>query len=351
MYGKEHVVQIEETTDFKALQGNGVQAMMHGKCIVGGSKKYMETKTSLKDASSVYNQVTQEGKTPLFFMEDDVYLGMITVADPIKKDSQEAIRQLENMGIEVVMITGDNEATANAIAHQAGVQKVYASVLPSQKEAVIQKLKKRGKTAMVGDGINDAPALVRADIGVAIGAGTDVAIDSADIVLMNSKLSDVVSMIRLSKGTLRNIHENLFWAFAYNALLIPMAAGLYPSIQMNPMWGAAAMSLSSFTVCMNALRLNMLNIHDSKKDRPIRHKAKQESEGEKEMKKTMKIEGMMCSHCEASVKKALEAIDGVESAEVSHEAGTAIVTMSKEVSNDVLKNAVEAKDYNVTGIE
>lgn len=350
-YGKEHAVQIEETTDFKALQGNGVQAMMHGKCIVGGSKKYMETKTSLKDVSSVYNQVTQEGKTPLFFMEDDVYLGMITVADPIKKDSQEAIRQLENMGIEVVMITGDNEATANAIAHQAGVQKVYASVLPSQKEAVIQKLKKRGKTAMVGDGINDAPALVRADIGVAIGAGTDVAIDSADIVLMNSKLSDVVSMIRLSKGTLRNIHENLFWAFAYNALLIPMAAGLYPSIQMNPMWGAAAMSLSSFTVCMNALRLNMLNIHDSKKDRPIRHKAKQESEGEKEMKKTMKIEGMMCSHCEASVKKALEAIDGVESAEVSHEAGTAIVTMSKEVSNDVLKNAVEAKDYNVTGIE
>lgn len=351
MYGKEHAVQIEETTDFKALQGNGVQAMMHGKCIVGGSKKYMETKTSLKDVTSVYNQVTQEGKTPLFFMEDDVYLGMITVADPIKKDSQEAIRQLENMGIEVVMITGDNEATANAIAHQAGVQKVYASVLPSQKEAVIQKLKKRGKTAMVGDGINDAPALVRADIGVAIGAGTDVAIDSADIVLMNSKLSDVVSMIRLSKGTLRNIHENLFWAFAYNALLIPMAAGLYPSIQMNPMWGAAAMSLSSFTVCMNALRLNMLNIHDSKKDRPIRHKAKQESEGEKEMKKTMKIEGMMCSHCEASVKKALEAIDGVESAEVSHEAGTAIVTMSKEVSNDVLKNAVEAKDYNVTGIE
>lgn len=350
-YGKEHAVQIEETTDFKALQGNGVQAMMHGKCIVGGSKKYMETKTSLKDVSSVYNQVTQEGKTPLFFMEDDVYLGMITVADPIKKDSREAIQQLENMGIEVVMITGDNEATANAIAHQAGVHKVYASVLPSQKEAVIQKLKKRGKVAMVGDGINDAPALVRADIGVAIGAGTDVAIDSADIVLMNSKLSDVVSMIRLSKGTLRNIHENLFWAFAYNALLIPMAAGLYPSIQMNPMWGAAAMSLSSFTVCMNALRLNMLNIHDSKKDRPIRHKAKQESEGEKEMKKTMKIEGMMCSHCEASVKKALEAIDGVESAEVSHEAGTAIVTMSKEVSNDVLKNAVEAKDYNVTGIE
>lgn len=351
MYGKEHGIQIEETADFKALQGNGVQAMMHGKCIVGGSKKYIETKTSLKDASSMYNQVTQEGKTPLFFMEDDVYLGMITVADPIKKDSREAIQQLENMGIEVVMITGDNEATANAIAHQAGVHKVYASVLPSQKEAVIQKLKKRGKVAMVGDGINDAPALVRADIGVAIGAGTDVAIDSADIVLMNSKLSDVVSMIRLSKGTLRNIHENLFWAFAYNALLIPMAAGLYPSIQMNPMWGAAAMSLSSFTVCMNALRLNMLNIHDSKKDRPIRHKAKQESEGEKEMKKTMKIEGMMCSHCEASVKKALEAIDGVESAEVSHEAGTAIVTMSKEVSNDVLKSAVEAKDYNVTGIE
>lgn len=350
-YGKEHGIQIEETADFKALQGNGVQAIMHGKCIVGGSKKYMETKTNLKDASSVYNQVTQEGKTPLFFMEDDVYLGMITVADPIKKDSREAIQQLENMGIEVVMITGDNEATANAISHQAGVHKVYASVLPSQKEAVIQKLKKRGKVAMVGDGINDAPALVRADIGVAIGAGTDVAIDSADIVLMNSKLSDVVSMIRLSKGTLRNIHENLFWAFAYNALLIPMAAGLYPSIQMNPMWGAAAMSLSSFTVCMNALRLNMLNIHDSKKDRLIRHKAKQESEGEKEMKKTMKIEGMMCSHCEASVKKALEAIDGVESAEVSHEAGTAIVTMSKEVSNDVLKSAVEAKDYNVTGIE
>lgn len=350
-YGKEHGIQIEETADFKALQGNGVQAIMHGKCIVGGSKKYMETKTNLKDASSVYNQVTQEGKTPLFFMEDDVYLGMITVADPIKKDSREAIQQLENMGIEVVMITGDNEATANAISHQAGVHKVYASVLPSQKEAVIQKLKKRGKVAMVGDGINDAPALVRADIGVAIGAGTDVAIDSADIVLMNSKLSDVVSMIRLSKGTLRNIHENLFWAFAYNALLIPMAAGLYPSIQMNPMWGAAAMSLSSFTVCMNALRLNMLNIHDSKKDRPIRHKAKQESEGEKEMKKTMKIEGMMCSHCEASVKKALEAIDGVESAEVSHEAGTAIVTMSKEVSNDVLKSAVEAKDYNVAGIE
>ena len=341
-----------EVEQFQALPGNGLTAFLNGAAMLGGSFRFISgqipVSAKMKERSE---QLSEEGKTPLFFARDGALCGIIAVADTITEDSPQAIAEMRNMGIHVVMLTGDNERTAKAIGAKAGVDEVIAGVLPDGKESVIRKLQQKGKVIMVGDGINDAPALTSADIGIAIGAGADVAIDAADVVLMKSRLSDVPAAIRLSRATLRNIHENLFWAFAYNALLIPMAAGLYPSIQMNPMWGAAAMSLSSFTVCMNALRLNMLNIHDSKKDRPIRHKAKQESEGEKEMKKTMKIEGMMCSHCEASVKKALEAIDGVESAEVSHEAGTAIVTMSKEVSNDVLKSAVEAKDYNVTGIE
>ncbi len=351
-YGKKNNISLFDTEDFEALSGNGVKATIHGSLIYGGSKKFISTLVDVNALKTQADAMSGDGKTPLFFAKDQQCIGMIAVADTIKQDSPLAIQQLQNMGIEVVMLTGDNEKTANAIGKQAGVDKVIAGVLPNQKEAVVQKLQKRGKVAMVGDGINDAPALTRADIGIAIGNGTDVAIDSADIVLMNSKLLDVPAAIRLSKKTLKNIHENLFWAFAYNIVLIPMAAGLYPGISINPMWGAAAMSLSSFTVCMNALRLNLFQIHDASKDKPLKKQALKEEniEGEINMKETVKIEGMMCSHCEASVKKALEGIDGVESAEVSHESGTAVLTLTHEVDDSIIKKAIEDKDYTFVSI-
>lgn len=350
--GNEKHISLFETEDFEALSGNGVKAKIDGSLIYGGSKKYISTITNIDSLKKQADALSDTGKTPLFFVKDNQFIGMIAVADVIKQDSALAIQQLQHMGIEVVMLTGDNEKTANAIGKQAGVDKVIAGVLPNQKEAVVQRLQKRGKVAMVGDGINDAPALTRADIGIAIGNGTDVAIDSADIVLMNSRLLDVAASIRLSKATLKNIYENLFWAFAYNIVLIPMAAGLYPGISINPMWGAAAMSLSSFTVCMNALRLNLFKIHDASKDKSLKKQALKEEniEGEINMKETVKIEGMMCTHCEASVKKALEAIDGVESAEVSHESGTAVLTLSHDVDDSVIKQAIEDKDYTFISI-
>jgi P-type Cu2+ transporter len=352
-YGEDNHITLKETDNFEVLSGNGIKAMINSEWIYGGSKKFISSLIDINFFNKQSDKLSEEGKTPLFFMKGQQLIGMIAVADIIKQDSASAIKQLQNTGIEVVMLTGDNEKTANAIGKQAGVDKVIAGVLPNEKEAVVQKLQKRGKVAMVGDGINDAPALTRADIGIAIGNGTDVAIDSADIVLMNSRLTDVPSAIRLSKATLKNIYENLFWAFAYNIILIPMAAGLYPNISINPMWGAAAMSLSSFTVCMNALRLNLFKIHDSSKDRPLKKKAlkEEEIEGETNMKETVKIEGMMCTHCEASVKKALEGIDGVESAEVSHESGTAVLTLTKDVEDSLIQKTIEDKDYTFVGIE
>ncbi len=337
----------EDVEDFEILPGHGLRGLIHGKEILGGSIKMMEKhipEEMMKQASDK----AMEGKTPLFFSYDDTYLGMICVADTMKEDSPQAIKEMQNMGIQVVMLTGDNKKTADAIGSKAGVDEVIAGVLPDGKESVIKDLQKHGKVAMVGDGINDAPALTRADIGIAIGAGTDIAIDAADVVLMNSKLTDVTAAIRLSRATLRNIHENLFWAFFYNAICIPVAAGVFIHLtgwQMSPMLGAAAMSLSSFFVCMNALRLNTFSMHDASKD--IKRKKKEK----KTMEKTLEITGMMCGHCEMAVKKALEAVDGVVSADVSHEKGTAVVTLSKEVSNDVLKKAVEDKDYTVTSIK
>ncbi len=350
--GNEKHISLFETEDFEALSGNGVKAKIDGSLIYGGSKKYISTITNIDSLKKQADALSEAGKTPLFFVKDNQFIGMIAVADVIKQDSALAIQQLQHMGIEVVMLTGDNEKTANAIGKQAGVDQVIAGVLPNQKEAVVQRLQKCGKVAMVGDGINDAPALTRADIGIAIGNGTDVAIDSADIVLMNSRLLDVAASIRLSKATLKNIYENLFWAFAYNIVLIPMAAGLYLGISINPMWGAAAMSLSSFTVCMNALRLNLFKIHDASKDKPLKKQAliEENIKGEINMKETVKIEGMMCTHCEASVKKALEAIDGVESAEVSHESGTAVLTLSHDVDDSVIQKAIEDKDYTFISI-
>ena len=296
-------------------------------------------------------ELAGEGKTPLFFSRENELVGIIAVADVIKEDSPQAVRELQNMGIQVVMLTGDNERTAKAIGRQAGVDQVIAGVLPDGKESVIRSLKEKGKVAMVGDGINDAPALTRADIGIAIGAGTDVAIDAADVVLMKSRLSDVPAAIRLSRSTLKNIHENLFWAFFYNTIGIPLAAGLFIPIfgwKLNPMFGAAAMSLSSFCVVTNALRLNLFNLHDAGKDRKIKGKQKKEK---KTMTKTMKIEGMMCGHCEARVKKVLEALPEVSEAAVSHEAGTAVVTLAAEVSDEVLKKTVEDQDYKVISIQ
>lgn len=337
----------EEVKDFKILPGHGLRGLIHDKEVLGGSIKMME-KHIPDDVEIQAKNMAKEGKTPLFFSYDDYYLGMICVADTMKEDSPQAIKEMQNMGIQVVMLTGDNQETAQAIGSKAGVDEVIAGVLPDGKESVIRNLQKQGKVAMVGDGINDAPALTRADIGIAIGAGTDIAIDAADIVLMNSKLTDVTAAIRLSRATLRNIHENLFWAFFYNAICIPVAAGVFITLtgwQMNPMLGAAAMSLSSFFVCMNALRLNTFSMHDASKD--IKRKKKEK----KTMEKTLEITGMMCGHCEMAVKKALEAVDGVESADVSHEKGTAVVTLSKEVSNDVLKKTVEDKDYTVTSIK
>ena len=352
-YAQEKQMTALEVEDFAALPGNGLSAKKDGKILYGGSMKFIKTVSKVPEAlEKQAAALAEQGKTPLFFSEGDTLAGVIAVADTIKADSPQAIRELQNMGIHVVMLTGDNERTAKAIGQQAGVDEVIAGVLPDGKEAVIRKLQKRGKVAMVGDGINDAPALTRANIGIAIGAGADVAIDAADVVLMQSRLSDVPAAVRLSRATLRNIHENLFWAFCYNTIGIPIAAGiLIPwGITMNPMLGAAAMSLSSFCVVTNALRLNLFKLHDASHDKKIKQKEEIVKETP-EMTKTMKIEGMMCGHCEARVKKTLEAIEGVEAAEVSHTAGTAVVTLTAEVANDVLKDAVEAQDYKVLSVD
>lgn len=338
-----------DTTDFKSLTGNGVSATINGKTVVGGSVKHISSITNIDEkVIKQADDLATKGKTPLLFVMDNQLLGIIAVADVVKSDSPKAIKELQNMGIKVVMVTGDNEKTAQAIAKESGVDEVIAGVLPDGKEKVVTQYKEKGMVAMVGDGINDAPALTRADIGIAIGAGTDVAIDSADIVLMKSKLTDVSGAIRLSRGTLRNIHENLFWAFIYNVIGIPLAAGVWIPIfgwTLSPMFGAAAMSLSSFCVVTNALRLNFLNIRSSKRDRKIKNITNKKEKNT--MTTTLKINGMMCPHCEATVKTALESIDGVTSAEVSHESGTAVVTLSKEINEDVLKKAVVDKGYTV----
>ena len=349
---EEDKLSVSEVSDFRALPGNGLTATLNDEELLGGSLSFISTKADVPQAlRDKAEALAEEGKTPLLFARGGKLAGVIAVADVIKEDSPAAIAALRNMGIHVVMLTGDNEKTARAIGRQAGVDEVIAGVLPEGKESVIRRLQKQGKVAMVGDGINDAPALTRADIGIAIGAGTDVAIDAADVVLMKSQLSDVPAAIRLSRATLRNIHENLFWAFFYNVIGIPLAAGVWIPIfgwTLNPMFGAAAMSLSSFCVVSNALRLNLFKLHDAGKDKKIKKKHHKE---ETIMEKTMKIEGMMCGHCEAAVKKALEAVDGVASAEVSHTSGTAVVTLSKPVDSAVLKKAVEDKDYKVTSIE
>ena len=346
---EEKKLKVCDVQDFMILPGNGLTAVDNGDQLIGGSLTFLNDRIGVPDdVKAVAQRLAEEGKTPLLFARSKKILGVIAVADVIKEDSPEAIRQLQNMGIEVVMLTGDNERTAAAVGKQAGVDQVIAGVLPDGKEAEIRRLRRKGKVAMVGDGINDAPALTRADIGIAIGAGTDVAIDAADVVLMNSKLSDVPAAIRLSRATLKNIHENLFWAFIYNIIGIPLAAGVWIPLfgwQLNPMFGAAAMSLSSFCVVTNALRLNLFDMRNAAKDKQI--KRKQE---EKIMEKTMKIEGMMCGHCEATVKKALEALDGVDHADVSHEQDQAVVTLKEDVADDVLKKAVEDKDYNVVSI-
>ncbi|MBD9051943.1 heavy metal translocating P-type ATPase [Ruminococcus sp.] len=340
-----------EVTDFKAESGNGLSAEYNGKRIIGGSKKYISSIIGISnDILSKADKLSEEGKTPLFFMKGDKLLGIIAVADVIKEESPQAIKQLQNMGIKVVMLTGDNERTAKAVGKLAGVDEVIAGVMPDGKEKVVAELKKQGKVLMVGDGINDAPALTRADIGMAIGSGTDIAIDAADVVFMKSKLTDVPAAVRLSRKTLRNIHENLFWAFIYNVIGIPLAAGVWITLlgwQLNPMFGAAAMSLSSFCVVTNALRLNFFDITNPKKDRKIKYKSKKDDNA---MTKTMKIDGMMCSHCEGRVKQSLEGLAQVSQAEVSHEKGTAVVTLTAEVSNDVLKKTVEDQGYNVISI-
>ena len=347
----------EEVAEFQALPGTGLTASMHGKTLCGGNDKFIGAKAQIPEAIKKQAQsLSDEGKTPLYFSLGGRLLGVIAVADVIKEDSPQAVRELQNMGVRVVMLTGDNERTAKAIGKQAGVDEVIAGVLPEGKELEIRKLKTQGKVAMVGDGINDAPALTRADIGVAIGAGTDVAIDAADVVLMKSRLLDVPAAIRLSRATLRNIHENLFWAFFYNTIGIPLAAGVFVplGLTLNPMFGAAAMSLSSFCVVSNALRLNLFKLRDARHDHKRHTKqlpAATTKEEPETMEKTMYITGMMCGHCEARVKKALEAVDGVTEAKVSHEAGTAVVTLSKDVADDTLKQAVEAQDYPVTSIE
>lgn len=353
-------IAVAEVTDFSAVVGNGLTAILAGKMIKAGNLAFVSKFVKVSDDMRTKAvEFSKEGKTPLFFAADDRLCGIIAVADTIKEDSPEAVRQLKNMGIRVVMLTGDNEQTANAIGKQAGVDEVIAGVLPDGKEAVIRKLKKQGRVAMVGDGINDAPALTRADMGIAIGAGSDVAIDAADVVLMKSRLIDVPAAVRLSRATLTNIHENLFWAFFYNVIGIPLAAGLwYPLLgwKLNPMFGAAAMSLSSFCVVTNALRLNLCRVYDPKHDRKAtpdrKNKTDKPNESEeKSMTKTMNIEGMMCGHCEARVKKALEALDAVSEAVVSHESGTAVVTLSSDISDEKLKETVEAEDYKVTSIQ
>ena len=354
---KEEKAGIEEVTGFQALPGNGLTAILDDHTLYGGNYTFISSKVSVdEDIQKKTERLAEAGKTPLFFGNEDRLLGVIAVADVIKEDSPQAIKELQNMGIHVVMLTGDNERTAKAIGQQAGVDEVIAGVLPEGKEQVIRKLKEKGKVAMVGDGINDAPALTRADMGIAIGAGTDVAIDAADVVLMKSRLSDVPAAIRMSRATLRNIHENLFWAFFYNIIGIPLAAGVwYPLFgwKLNPMFGAAAMSLSSFCVVSNALRLNLFKMYDASKDKKLKAKKekKRSNKEDKTMKKIMHIEGMMCGHCEAAVKKALEALPQVDEAVVSHEAGTAELTLNAEIADDVLKKTVEDKDYTVTSVE
>ena len=367
-YAETETIACPDVTDFAALPGNGLSARLDGMEIYGGNAEFIAAKASVPaELQAEAARLAAEGKTPLFFGGAGRLMGVIAVADTLKEDSPRAIRELQNMGIRVVMLTGDNQRTADAIGRQAGVDEVIAGVLPDGKEAVIRRLQESGKVAMVGDGINDAPALTRADTGIAIGAGTDVAIDAADVVLMNSRLSDVPAAIRLSRATLRNIHENLFWAFIYNIIGIPLAAGVFIpfGLTLNPMFGAAAMSLSSFCVVSNALRLNLFDVHSTKHDRAAKNAAslpavsaqpaavanKESTKEDTAMKKTLKVEGMMCGHCEARVKKALEALPEVDEAVVSHEAGTAIVTLNAEVADDVLKNAVEAQDYKVTGIQ
>ena len=366
-YAGEQQMTVEDVSEFEALPGNGLTAVRKGVKLAGGNYAFIGTQTEVsEDLLKQSEALAEQGKTPMFFAENGRLAGIIAVADTMKEDSRQAVNELRNMGIRVVMLTGDNERTARAIGAQAGVDDVIAGVLPDGKESVIRKLQQYGKVAMVGDGINDAPALTRADMGIAIGAGTDVAIDAADVVLMKSRLSDVAAAVRLSRATLRNIPENLFWAFFYNVIGIPLAAGVWIPIfgwTLNPMFGAAAMSLSSFCVVTNALRLNLFNMHDAKKDKKLKNPAiikelvdnnktnhNQENKEIGTMKKTMKIEGMMCGHCEATVKKALEGLDGVASAEVSHEAGTAVVELSADVADDVLKKTVEDKDYKVTAI-
>ncbi len=366
-YAGEQQLTVEDVYEFEALPGNGLTAVRKGVKLAGGNYAFIRTQTEVsEDLLKQSEALAEQGKTPMFFSENGRLAGIIAVADTMKEDSRQAVSELRNMGIRVVMLTGDNERTARAIGAQAGMDDVIAGVLPDGKESMIRKLQQYGKVAMVGDGINDAPALTKADMGIAIGAGTDVAIDAADVVLMKSRLSDVAAAVRLSRATLRNIHENLFWAFFYNVIGIPLAAGVWIPIfgwTLNPMFGAAAMSLSSFCVVTNALRLNLFNMHDAKKDKKLKNPAiikelvdnnktnhNQENKEIGTMKKTMKIEGMMCGHCEATVKKALEGLDGVASAEVSHEAGTAVVELSADVADDVLKKTVEDKDYKVTAI-
>ncbi|MBR2824936.1 MAG: heavy metal translocating P-type ATPase [Solobacterium sp.] len=351
----ERKISSKDVQDFIALTGNGLKGTIEGKEVYGGSERFIESFITIPEEFHNHaNTLAEEGKTPLFFIKDKKLLGIIAVADAMKEDAKDAIHQLQKMGLEVVMLTGDNERTANAIGRLAGVDKVIAGVLPEGKEAIIKKLQTRGKVAMVGDGINDAPALTRADTGIAIGAGTDIAIDAADVVLMKSQLSDVPAAIRLSRKTVKNIHENLFWAFFYNALFIPVAAGVFSKygLTMNPMWGAAAMSLSSFFVVSNALRLNVFNMKDTSHDKPIKNRALPESkEGENKMTKEIQTEGMMCEHCEMTVKKALEALDGVEEAIADHHTNTVKVTLSKDVSDDVLTKAITDKDYKVLAIQ
>ena len=346
----------EEAEQFKALPGSGLTASLDGAVLFGGSYKFISERVRVPDdAKEQSERLSEEGKTPLLFARDGELCGIIAVADVIKADSPQAIKEMRNMGIRVVMLTGDNERTAKAIGARAGVDEVIAGVLPGGKESVIRELKQKGKVIMVGDGVNDAPALTSADIGIAIGAGADVAVDAADVVLMKSRLSDVPAAIRLSRAALRNIHENLFWAFIYNIIGIPLAAGVFIGVlgwQLNPMFAAAAMSLSSFSVVSNALRLNLFRMHDPKRDHKIRNKLKTTTEKEtKPMEKVLKIEGMMCGHCEMHTKKALEALDGVKTAEVSHEAGTAVVSLEKEIPDDVLKQAVADQGYKVTDIQ
>ena len=365
-YASEKNLESEEAADMHTHPGNGLSARIGGAEVNGGNERFISGKCILSDEmKKISEKLSSEGKTPLYFSKEDKLLGLIAVSDVLKEDSVKAISELKSLGLRTVMLTGDNELTAGAIGNQAGVDEIVSGVLPSGKESVIKSLHKYGKVLMVGDGINDAPALTTADTGMAIGAGTDVAIDAGDVVLMKSSLSDVCAALRLSRKTLTVIHQNLFWAFIYNLILIPVAAGAFTGIglQMSPMFGAAAMSLSSFTVCMNALRLNLFKPYDSSRDRAQgdfdrerklldnEEKSLTDSPKEAEMTKTINIEGMMCTHCEASVKKALEALDGVSSAEVSHEKGTAVVTLSSELADDVLKKAVEDRDYKVTGIE